>query len=434
MKTQVEKVSNLERKLNIEMPITVVNSTFERYFKKYQKGSEIKGFRKGKAPLDTVKSIYVDRVRQEVVQELLQTGFSKGLDEHALSPVNYPNFEFDEVNENENFVFSAVFEVSPEVHLNEYEGLNLLKEEYKFNEEEVEKVLERIRTSRAQTVPVLEDRPAQNGDVSVIDFEGFIDGKPLENGKGENFNLELGTNSFIDGFEEGVVGMKVGTQKTLQLKFPENYQPAGLAGKLVDFKVTLKALNKKELPELTDELVKSLGGIESLEALRKDIRDDLEQSEKRRIESEFKDNLFKKLVELNPVEVPVSLVAQQKEGLIKDFEKRMTEQGMGPEEFKDYLTKWDKDFEKNAIEILQAAYISKTIADKHKLAATKEDVDNKISEHVKTTGIDEQKVRAHFLKAEMAERFVNGITEEKVFNYILSKAKVTEVTKAQLKK
>lgn len=434
MKTQVEKVSNLERKLSIEVPIAVVNSTFDRFFKKYQKSADIKGFRKGKAPIDTVKSIYGDRVRQEVVQELLQMGFSKGLDEHKLSPVNYPNFEFDEVKEGQDFAFSAAFEIGPEVQLKAYEGLDLLKEEYKFEEAELDKVLERIRASRAQNVPLLEDRPAQLGDVSVIDFEGFIDGKPLENGKGENFNLELGAKSFIDGFEEGVVGMKVGSQKTLSLKFPENYQPAELAGKAVDFKVTLKALNKKELPELTDEFVKTLGGIESLEALKTDIRNDIEQTEKRRIENEFKDNLFKKLVELNPVEVPASLVAQQKEGLIKDFQKRMTEQGMGEAEFEDYVAKWDKEFEKNAIEILQAAYVSKAIADKHDLGAKKEDVENKIKEYAKSTGIEEKKVRDHFLRAETAERFVHGITEEKVFNYILSKAKVTEVTKAQMKK
>lgn len=434
MKTQVEKVSNLERKLNIEVPVTVVKSTFDRFFKKYQKNSEIKGFRKGKAPLETVKTIYGDRVRQEVVQELLQMGFSKGLDEHELSPVNYPNFEFEEVKEDQNFAFSAAFEVSPEVQLNQYENLDLLKEEYKFEEAEVDKVLERIRASRAKNVPVLEDRPAQLGDIAVIDFEGFVDGKPLENGKGENFNLELGSKSFIDGFEEGVVGMSVNSQKTLVLKFPENYQAAELSGKSVDFKVTLKSLNKKELPELNDELVKSLGGIESVAALRENIKNDLEQTEKRRIESEFKDSVFKKLVELNPIDVPASLIQKQKEGLIEDFHKRMSEQGMGQQEFEEYVAKWDKDFEKNAVEILQAAYVSKAIADKHDLVAKKEDVDNKIKEYATSTGIEEKKVRDHFLRPETAERFLHGLTEEKVFNFILSKAKVTEVTKAQSKK
>jgi trigger factor len=434
MKTQVEKVSNLERKLNIEVPVTLVKSTFERFFKKYQKNSEIKGFRKGKAPIDTVKTIYGDRVRQEVVQELLQMGFSKGLDEHDLSPVNYPNFEFDEVKEDQTFAFSAAFEVSPEVQLNQYENLDLLKEEYKFDEAEVDKVLERIRTSRAKNVAILEDRPAQLGDIAIIDFEGLVDGKPLENGKGENFNLELGSNSFIEGFEEGVIGMKVSGQKTLALKFPENYQEAELSGKAVDFKVTLKSLNKKELPELTDELVKTLGGIESLAALRENIKKDLEQTEKRRIESEFKDNVFKKIVELNPVDVPASLVEKQKEGLVQDFHKRMSEQGMEQKEFEEYVAKWDKDFEKNAIEILQAAYVSKAIADKHELTAKKEDVDNKIKEYATSSGIEEKKVRDHFLRAETAERFLHGITEEKVFNFVLSKAKITEVTKAQLKK
>lgn len=432
MKTQVEKVSNLERKMNIEVPMPVVNSTFDKLFKKYQKTSEIKGFRKGKAPLETIRTIYGDQVRQEVIRELLHLGYTKGLDEHDLSPVNYPNFEFDEVKEGHDFSFSVAFEVGPEVQLVKYEGLDLLKEEYKFDNAELEKVLERIRASRAQLVPVIEDRAAQEGDVAVIDFDGVIDGKPLEGGKGENHNLELGSKSFIDGFEEGVTGMKVGEQKTLSLKFPENYQAAELSGKSVDFKVTLKALKKKELPELTDEFVKSLGGIESVEALKKDISADIEQSEKRRIDNQFKDALFKKLVELNPVEVPPSLVAQQKEGLIKDFQKRMQEQGMGEEEFKAYVEKWDKDFEKNAVEILQAAYISKAIADKHELSANKEDVEKRIQEYAKSTGIEEKRVREHFLKPEMAERFLHGITEEKVFDFIVSKSRITEVNKSQI--
>lgn len=433
MKTQLEKVSQLKRKLSVEIPAEVVKTTFDRYFKNVQKDANIKGFRKGKAPIDTIRSIYGDKVRNEVANELLQMGFSKGLKEHSLNPVNYPHFEFEEVKENNGFSFSADFEVTPEVELKKYEGLKVEKEEYKFDTAEVDKILLNIRTSRAQNVPVLEDRPAQLGDVAVIDFEGYVDGAPLENGKGENFSLELGSKSFIEGFEEGVVGMKVSAIKNLLLKFPDNYQPSEIAGKTVDFKVTLKSLNKKELPELTDEFVKSLGGIESVEHLKADITKDIEQTEKRRIETEFKDRLFKLLVDGNPVEVPTSLVEQQKEGIVKDFEKRMTEQGMSEDEFKEYVKKWDSEFEQNAKEILQAAYITSEIAKKHELFAKKEDIDNKIHEYATTSGIEEKRVREHFLKAEHADRFIHGITEDKVFQFLVSKAQVLEVKKEQLK-
>lgn len=433
MKTQLEKVSELKRKLSVEIPAEVVKTTFERYFKNVQKDANIKGFRKGKAPLQTIKSVYGDKIRYEVANELLQMGFSKGLKEHSLTPVNYPHFEFEEVKEETGFSFSADFEVSPEVQLKKYEGLAVQKEKFTFDDSEVEKILTNIRKSRAQNVPVLEDRPAQLNDVAVIDFEGFIDSAPLEGGKGENFSLELGSKSFIEGFEEGVVGMKVGGKKTLQLKFPENYQATNIAGKSVEFHVTLKSLNKKELPELNDEFVKSLGGIESVDHLKEDIKKDIEQSEKRRIESEFKDRLFKALVELNPVEVPVSLMEQQKEGIIKDFEKRMKEQGMSEEEFKEYVQKWDKEFEQNAKEILQAAYITSEIAKKHELHAKKEDIDEKITEYAKSSGIEESRVREHFLRAEYSDRFIHGITEDKVFQFLVTKANVSEVSKDQLK-
>ncbi len=432
MKTQVEKVSQLKRKLSVEIPAEVVSSTFDRLFKKAQKEADIKGFRKGKAPLATIKTVYGQKIKYDAANELLQLGFSSGLKEHSLNPVDYPQFEFDEVQEDTGFSFSADFEVSPEVELKKYEGLQIFKEQYNFNESEVDNILNNIRKSRANQVPVLEQRPAQIDDVAVIDFEGFVDGKPLDGGTGKDFSLELGSKSFIEGFEEGVVGMTVGSQKTLNLKFPENYQATEIAGKAVEFKVTLTALKKKELPELTDEFVKSLGGISSLEDLKNNIRTDIQQSEKKRIESEFKDRVFKALVDANPVEVPASLLKQQKEGLIEDFKKRMQQQGMGDAEFAEYVQKWDKEFDQNAKEILQAAYITGEISKKHELFAKKEDIDKKITDYVATSGIEEKKVREHFLRPEYADRFIHSITEEKVFEFIVSKSVVTEVKKDQL--
>ncbi len=448
MKSTVEKVGSLQRKLNIEVPAAEVGKAFDSVFKGIQKQANIKGFRQGKAPIATIKSMYGDKVKQDVVQDLIQKHYFNALKEHQLDPVSYPEFEFDQLADGKDFSFSANFEVKPDVTLKKYEGLEVQKEKFETADEKVNEVLENIRNSRAELVPVLEDRPAQKGDMAVIDFEGFVDGKPLENGAGTNHNLDLGANQFIEGFEAGIVGMKIGGQKTLNLKFPDPYHSADLAGKAVDFKVTLTSLKKKQLPELTDELVTQLMGqagggatvqadgttpTHTLETLKKTIREDMEQSESKRIESDFKNRLIKKLVAQNPVEVPASMLQEQKQALIEDMKKKMVEQGMSDTEFKSYTEKWDKDFENSAAEMIQSGFLMDALAKKHDLTWTEDELEAKFDEYAKQTGIEKARIKEFYSKPEQMNRVTYAITEEKVLAFLLKSAKVSEVSKDQIK-
>ncbi len=432
MKSNVEKVSNLSRKLNIEVPATVVQTSFQKVFQGLQKEVSIKGFRKGKAPLATIKSIYGDRVKQDVVQDLIQQHYAKALVEHKLEPISYPEFEFEDPSEAKDFSFSAAFDVRPEITLKKYEGLEVEKEKYTFDDAKVDQVLENIRASKATFEDVTEARAAKNGDIAVIDFEGFVDGKPLENGAGKNHHLELGAKQFIDGFEEGVVGMKVGEEKTLKLAFPTPYHSKELEGKAVEFKVTLQSLKAKVLPELNAELLASLGGPSDLESLKKTIREDLEGSDKKRIEDAFKNRLLKKLVQANPVEVPASLHKEQKASLIADFQKRMKDQGMGEADFSSYAEKWDSDFDKTASEMIQSSFLIDTIAKKHDLFCTDADLDNKYAEYAKQTGIEETRIREFYARPEQTSRLTYMITEEKVIAFLMKTVKVKEVDKKDL--
>lgn len=433
MKTNIEKVSSLHHKINVEVPATVVQTAFNRIFNDIQKEVTVKGFRKGKAPIATIKSMYSDRVKQDVAQELIQMHYIKALTEHKLEPISNPEFEFDIPNEAKDFSFSASFDVRPEVKLGKYEGLEVEKEKLVFDDKKVDEVLENIRASRATFEDVLEVRPAKMGDVAIVDFEGFVDGKPLENGAGTNHNLELGAKQFIEGFEDGIVGMKVGDSKTLNLKFPSPYHSAELAGKLVEFKVKLTGLKKKVLPELNDEFLATLGGPTSLEELKKTIREDLEGSEQKRVEDAFKNRLLKKLVQANPVEVPPSLLKDQKNSLIADFQKRMNEQGMSPADFKDYIVKWDADFEKTAGEMIQSSFLIDAIAKKHDLFAKEEDLDAKYKEYAAQTHIEEARIREFYSRPEQTSRLSYMITEEKVINFLNKTVKVKEVSADQLK-
>lgn len=432
MKTNLENVSKLSRKLKVEIPADVVQSAFQRVFSGIQKDVTIKGFRKGKAPIATIKSIYGDRVKQDVAQDLIQQHYGKALDEHKVEPISYPEFEFADLNENKEFTFTANFDIRPEVDLKKYEGLEVQKEKLEVDQSKVEQVLENIRASRATFSPVVIARPAKQNDVAVIDFEGFVDGQPLENGAGKDHHLELGAKQFIDGFEDGIIGMNAGETRTLTLKFPDPYHSADLAGKAVEFKVTLKEIKEKVLPELNDEFIKTLGGPESLDDLKKTIEEDLQSSETKRVEDAFKNRLLKALVKENPVEVPPSMLKEQKASLVEDFKRRMADQGMTEKDFASYVEKWDGDFEKTASEMIQSSFLVDAIAKKHDLFAKKEDLDAKFKEYADQMKIEESRIREFYGRPEQASRLTYMITEEKVINFLNKTVKVKEVPASAL--
>jgi len=416
MKTNLEKLNNLARKLNVEIPAQAVDEAIEKALKEVQQQAHIKGFRPGKAPLPTIKSMYGDRVRQDVIQDLIEKHYYEALKQHSVEPIGYPEFEFDPIADGKDFSFSAAFEVRPEVTLKKYEGLEVQKEKFELDEKKIDEVLENIRASRAQSIPVLEDRPAQDGDIAVVDFDGFVDGKPLEGGKGVDHSLELGSNSFIDGFEQGVIGMKIGDNKTLLLKFPDPYHSKELAGKPVEFKVTLK-----------QEFLKSIGAPSSLDELKKTIREDLVKNEQRRIEKDMKNQILKQLVQANPVDVPAFMLKDQKEALIADMKQKMLDQGMSDTEFMEYAKKWDGDFNQTAAEMIQAGFLVDAIANKHDLHATQADFEKKIEEYAQQSGMELEKIREFYSKKDQSQRLNYMLTEDKVIDFLSGSAKIKEI-------
>jgi trigger factor len=435
MKATLETVSNLQRKLNIQVPASEVKAAFNNAYASIQKHVAIKGFRKGKAPIQTVKSLYGDRVKQDVVNDLVQKYYSTALREHSLNPVSFPTIEFDSLTESADFAFTAEFEVRPEVVLKQVEKLQVQREKFVLDDAFVNNTLEDIRKSRSVNVPVLEDRPAQKGDIAVIDFKGFLDSGELENGSAEGHELELGSNMFIPGFEEGVTGMTVGSEKEVQIKFPDDYHVSHLAGQPVKFQVKLHKLLKKDLPELNDAFAKEMGGkYETLEDLKTAIKEDFTKREEKRIKDELKDRLMKALVEKNPVDVPNSLLAEQKKALIEDLQKRMESQGMGGEQFEDYKQKWDSDFDETAKFMIRSSFLLDKIAEDNKLKATDADLEAKFDEYAKQTGIELARVKEFYADEDRSSRLRYQLTEERVVDWLISKADVKEVAKADLEK
>ncbi len=432
MKSTLDKLEGLSRKLNIEVPVATVNAAFDRVYKGIQKNATIKGFRKGKAPMNVIRSTYGDEVKRDVIEEIVSESYSKALEEHSLDPIGYPKIKFDQLLEDQVFSFTADLEIRPEVQLKKYEGLKIQKEKLEIKDEQIDEILTNIRQSQAETAPVFEDRPATSSDTAEIDFAGKMNGQPLENGSAQGFMLELGSSRFIPGFEEGIVGMRVGSSKVLNLKFPDEYHVPMLAGQPVEFEVTLKSLKKKVLPELNDELAAKVGNYKTMTELKEAIRKDIESNETKRITDDLRNRVLKALVKENPIQVPRSLMLQQKEVLIKDVQDRMKQQGLQASDFEEYKQKWDGDFEQTASFMVASTFLIDAISDKLKVKPTEADVNQKISDYAQKSGIELSKIQDFYREPERKSRLMFQLTEEKIVDFLVSKANVLEVPKAQL--
>jgi trigger factor len=432
MKISLEELSKLERRLHIHVPVEKVGEAFDKVFRGLQGQVQLPGFRKGKAPLPKIKSMYKDRVGQDVVNQLVSEYYTKALSEKALNPINYPNIQIAKFSDSEPFEFTAEFEIGPDIKIEQYANLPVEREIYEDDPGHVDKVLENIRKGRAEMTAVEEARPAKMGDFAIIDFEGTMNGQAVENASGKEHTLELGSNTFIPGFEEAIVGMTVGETRSIPLVFPTQYHAEQLAGQPVVFKVELKGLKKQALPELNDELATSVG-IETMEKLRTTIGEDRDKSEKKRIEEDLKNRLVRALVDRNPTDVPKSMLEEQKQILIQDMQKRMEGQGLTSVDFEEYKKKWDEDFTKSATFMIQSGLLVQALAQQEKLVATDSDVEERLTDYASKTGIELEKVRSFYAQEERLSQLKFKITEEKVVQLLMDKAAIREVKKSELR-
>ncbi len=433
MKIDLENVSNLEKKLKIEVPTQTVNEEFSRAYKYLQREVNIKGFRKGKAPIAAIKSMYGDKVKSDVAQNIVQATYWNALKEHKLVPVSMPSIDFGDVTEDQPFTFTAAFEIRPEVKVQKKSGFKVEKEKLEISDERINGVIDNVRQSHATYQSITEDRAVQSKDFTLIDFEGFLDGTPFPGGTAKGHLLEIGSNSFIPGFEDGVIGMKKGETKDVQVTFPADYHSEDLKGKAVVFKVTVNEIQEKKLPEVNEEFAQKLEH-KSLQDFKDQVRKEIEGSEKGRIEGELRDSLLKMFVEANPVEAPKSLLEEQRKALVDDFKKRLQSQGFNDDNFEEYQQKWTEDFDKTAEFMVKSAFLIDKLAEDEKLHATDADIDAKFEAMAKQWGIEKDKIKSFYQEKQGLDRMKYQITEDNVFQYLLKNSQVDEVVKKAEKK
>lgn len=433
MQVNVEQLSSIKKKISFEIPAERVQAETDKVFGEIRKRAVIPGFRKGKAPQGLIRKSYQEQVEGDVMKNLFNDTYFKYIQENSLFPVGYPILDTDPLTEGAPFKYTATIEVFPEVVVNNYEGFELVKEKYVADESAVDARINTMRENMAQLKPLAEERPAAIGDHVIIDFEGFVDGKKLDGGDATDHQLELGSNSFIPGFEEQVVGMSVGEQKQIKLAFPEPYHSAELAGKPVEFSVTLKEIKVKEMPELDDDFAQEFGEFETLADLKAKVAETIEKQEKERIERQFKDSLLNTLIEKNDFELPEAMIERQLSSMLENSKQRLQSQRMTLEMMGLDEQSYKTQFRPVAASQVKGALLLHELATKTGIEVTGSDIEAYLRKIAEESGQDYERISKYYLKSDEAKQGLEEqIREEKVVELIASKAVISEKVKAEL--
>jgi len=431
MNVKVEEVSSIRKKLSFELNADQVGEEIRRAYGEIARTAKVKGFRKGKVPPKVLEQYYAPQMREKVLTRLINDSYFKALVDHQLPAVGNPEIiESGEIAKGSPFTYVAEVEVKPEVTAGDYTGLQLEKEIFALDQELLDHRLEEMQKSRS-SMEVSKRKKAREGDFVTIDFQGFVDGEAFEGGTAEGHVLELGSGSFIPGFEEQVVGMKRDEEKEIEVSFPEEYGNKDLAGKPAVFKVKLHEIKEKKVPELDDEFARGYG-VDSLAELKEKLAENYREQETGRIDSELRERLVKALVERNPIDVPEAMVQQQLEYMLDNIRNRMQQQGMSLEMLGMNEESFAAMYRETAVGQVQGSLILEAIARQEEIVVEDGEIDGKLEEIAAMANASLDAVKKYYDNDEARSSLKSQIVEEKTIAFLLDKATVTEVSKDQL--
>ena len=436
MSSKLEKTKNANE---VKLEITIEAEKFENAIKKVYfqsaKYFNIPGFRKGQAPQNIVEKYYGKEIfYEDAFNDIFPSEYEKAINDNKVDAVSKPVVDIVTMEKGKDVVVTAVVSTKPEIELEKYKGIEIEKIEYTVKDEDIENELKTMQDKNSRLVSI-EGRTAEIGDTANIDYEGFVDKVPFEGGKGEKFDLVLGSHSFIEGFEDQVVGMNIGDEKELNVTFPEEYFSKELAGKPAVFKVKLNELKKKELPNLDDEFAKDVSEFDTLKELRKSIKEKLEKQNKDREKYEKEDAVVKALVETLKVDIPAGMIELETENMLRDMENRMSYQGIKLEQYLKMMNKtmeeFKKDYEPQAIDAIKSRLALEAVIKAEKIEATDEEIKEKIEEMAKNYGKDSKELQEN----ENIKNYIKqGIESEKAMEFLVENSKEKKITKKATKK
>ena len=426
MNCKVEKTENAnEIKLEVTIEAEKFDEAIKKVYFKSAKYFNIPGFRKGKAPIQIVEKYYGKEIfYEDAFNEVAGEALEQAVQENKIEAVSRPNVDIIQIEKGKDLIFTAILQTKPEAELGKYKGIEIPKIEYNVKDEDIEKELKQMQEHNARLVTV-DNRAVENGDITVIDFEGFVDGKAFDGGKAENHELEIGSGSFIPGFEDQVIGMKIDEEKDINVKFPDEYFSKELAGKDATFKVKLHEIKKKELPKLDDEFAKDVSEFDTLKELKADIKEKQEKNNSEKEKYETQDAVIKAVCENIKVEIPSGMIELEIDNMLKDIETRLSYQGLKLDQYFQMMGKTEEDvrkeYEPQAIEAIKSRLALEAVIKAEKIEVTEEEIEEKIKEMAKNYGKSEEEL----IKNENIKNYIKqGVESEKAIEFLVKNAKM----------
>ena len=433
MSVKVEKTENKnELKLEFTVEAKIFDAGIKKVFEKNAKYFNIPGFRKGKAPMNIVEKFYGDEIfYEDAFNEVVPEVYESAIKEEKLDVVSKPDIQVTQIGKGKDLIFTAVVQTKPEVKLGKYKGIELEKSEYEVTEDSIKHELDQMAERNARMVSVT-DRAAEKGDTAVIDFVGTVDGVAFEGGKAENHELELGSGSFIPGFEDQVIGMKIDENKDVKVKFPEEYFSKELAGKDATFKVKLHEIKVKELPAIDDEFAKDVSEFDTLKDLKASIKEKLVEDKKNQAKYQLEDAVIKEVAKNTEIDIPSGMIETELDNILKDIDGRLAYQGLNLAQYLKLINKSEddmrKEYEAQASESVKTRLVLEAIVKAEKIEATDAEIEEKIKEMAKNYGKKEEELLEN---ENLKEYLKNNITTEKAIQFIVDNAKIKAAKKAE---
>ncbi len=426
---KIEELSSVKMKLSFEIPWADVKNEMDTVYRKVGRTAKIRGFRPGKIPRDILERHYRAEAEEETVSNLVNRYYWETLQEKGIAAVNRPEIEQKGIEDQKGFSFSATVEVDPVIEPKNYRGLELEQEEAVVTEEDLAARMQEIRQMFATMEELQEERGVIAGDFVTLDFEGSVAGEPLKELKSQNYFIEIGSKTFVPGFEDQLIGMKKGEEGSVAVRFPDAYPATHLAGKDVVFAVKIQGIRIKQLPEINEDFVKNFERYESLEALKADVRNSLEEEKRRKSLAELERRMERKLLENNEFEVPPSFVERQIYYLMSDAQRRMAAGGMDPKKAAEFSFKLHDQFREEALRNVKTALLLKSIAGKEALTVSDEELDEEIRQVGIRRGKDPETVRKELEKDDLIENVRSELLNRKTYEFLKANATITPVKK-----
>lgn len=427
MSLQVEKLEKNMAKLTVEVPAEQFEAALKTSYNKNKNKFNIPGFRKGKAPQAMIEKMYgVGVFYEDAVDEAINASYPDAAKESGLEIVSRPEISIEQVEKGKSFIYVATVATKPEVTLGEYKGIEVEKAKPEVTDADVEAELKKVQEQNSRLVSV-EDRAVADGDQTVIDFEGFVDGKAFEGGKAEDYTLVIGSHSFIDTFEDQLIGKNIGDDVEVNVTFPAEYHAAELAGKPATFKVKIKEIKMKELPELNDEFASEVSEFETLDAYKEDVKNKLAETKQAQATAENENNVVQKVVDNAQMDIPAPMVDEQVRNMIEDYARRLQSQGISFDQYLQFtgstIEQLQEQMRPQAELRLRTRLVLEAVVAAEKIEPSEELVEAEIKKMSENYKMDAEQIKTIMGEAGMAQMKADMAVQEAV-DFLVAEAKL----------